>query len=112
MARTGYFGGLVAAALMTLCVSSPSYAATATDQTFATSDWPCACVVIGLDYSAPASFVLPAFLPAAINEHRVSARHPVDFRGMAIHERASRAAVRPSAVAGWGSGRARRLASG
>lgn len=113
MANAGYQRfGFVAAALMTLCISTPSYAtaATSTNQTFATSDWPIGHVFIDMVYSTPA-FAFDA--PVAIKDYRevVSLRHPPMFEAMAIHQRRSLSAVRPSSIAGWRSGRVRRLAS-
>lgn len=54
----------------------------------------------------------PAFRLSAIAEHeRIASDHHPVFRHSPIKERASRSAVRPTAISGWRSGRIRTLAA-
>lgn len=112
MANVGYRRsfGLLVGTLMTLCISSPSYATTATTTGFASDGGSVFMSFVAYDQAPAFSFEAPL----AIHDHRaaLSLRHPPKFEAMAIHQRASLAAVRPSAKAGWGSGRLRRLATG
>jgi hypothetical protein len=57
-----------------------------------------------------ADYQKPAFLLPMGKEDRVASSFPA-FRPMAVKERASRSAVRPTALSGWRSGRVRTLAA-
>lgn len=65
-------------------------------------------VIVLTDYDPmPAS----AFLLPVAKEQRITSEHRA-FQPKAIKERASRSAVRPTALSGWRSGRTRTLATG
>lgn len=101
----------IAAALcsMTFSVTAPAYfdsgGGTATSTYAAPFD---NIIVISLaDVQAPAFDIMPLLK----QQDRVASDHPPAFRPKAIKERASRSAVRPTAVSGWRSGRTRTLAA-
>lgn len=112
MARAyGYSRCFGIAAALSLCITA-SLATFVDRGTPATDGWSGNSIVVSFvsdAYTAPFAFEVPA----AIQDYRaaVSLRHPPDFSAMVPHERPSFAAVRPSAVAGWRSGRVRRLAT-
>lgn len=62
-------------------------------------------VISVADFQSPAFDILPM-----VKEDRVASTFPA-FRPMAVKERASRSAVRPTALSGWRSGRVSRLAA-
>lgn len=100
-----YCAGIVAAlASMTFSVNAPAYFDSGGT---ATSTFDHGVIVISFTGYSPASdFVLPV-----IKEQRVASDQRPAFRHHAIKERASRSAVRPTAVSGWRSGRVRTLSA-
>lgn len=98
--------GLIAAlCTMTFSVTAPAHFDSG-GTTTATSYSDNAIVI-----SFASNYLSPAFdILSLVKEDRV-ASHPSAFRPKAIKERASRSAVRPTAVSGWRSGRVRTLAA-
>lgn len=95
----------IAAALCSMTLTTTAPAFHDSGGTMATTMSPFE-IVLSYDDVMPASlFVLPV-----IKEQRIASDHQA-FRPMAIKERASRSAVRPTALSGWRSGRIRTLAA-
>lgn len=108
MARSfGLRLGLIAAAITICTISAPAFG----DRTFSTQ-------ATASTFDVFADFVVisaydyqPAFALSAVAERKVIERDYPAFKAVHMSERASRSAVRPSAVAGWRSGRVRHLAA-
>jgi hypothetical protein len=113
MAGIGMFSrmGLIVAAMATIATTAPAFASNHVTPT--TSATAVASDVIVIDFTSAAvdrfDFLAPLAdlsIPAAIPG---SDQRPT-FKPAAIKQRASRSAVRPTAIAGWRSGRTRHLA--
>lgn len=108
-----WFGWIGALAAATLSLTAPSYATIAHNQTIATNDpgWGNVIVISYSHFDRAFDF---AVQPAIAADHRVDRAHISErvLKPFSIKQRASRAAVRPTSVAGWRSGRTRYLAAG
>jgi hypothetical protein len=113
MARIGFISrfGLIAAAMMTIAATTPTYASNDVGSSTAAPVSAGNMIVVGFsgvmadrfDLIAPlADLSIPAAIPG-------SDQRPT-FKPAPIKQRASRSAVRPTAIAGWRSGRTRHLA--
>jgi hypothetical protein len=99
----------IAAALcsMTFSVTAPAYFDSGGTATNTASPFDNVIVISLADVQSPAFDIMPLLK----QQDRVGSDHPPAFRPKAIKERASRSAVRPTAVSGWRSGRIRTLAA-
>lgn len=90
---------------MTFSATAPAYFDSGGTTTTA-SPYDNVIVISIADYQAPAFDLLPL-----VKADRVASNQFPAFRPMAVKERTSRSAVRPTALSGWRSGRIRTLAA-
>ena len=107
MAFSGYLriGWAVAAIVGTICTTSPTFASSP-DRGFTSVSSGYVVIALVYDYAD----IMPVGLFKEQRAHVSSDVAPA-FKPFSVKERASLAAVRPTSIAGWRSGRTRHLAS-